>query len=224
VKPEKPAGNPLEDPCFDSYLTVAEGKVAELKVKGSRFLGQAFRVETLLGGRACLEAVRRQHHKATHHCWALRLPPPRAPLEQVDDDGEPAGTAGPPILSILRAEGLLEVLVVVTRYFGGTKLGKGGLVRAYGQGAKLALLGAARVRIFCDKRLVIACSYDDLGAVEAVLARAAADLSRVQRDFAKGPHLTLFVRQSRARWLWETLQDATSGRCRLVDGEEGFRG
>ena len=113
----------MTDP--DLYKVLGNGPETEIKIKGSRFLGQAFHAPDLETGRKRLETVRKKYHGATHHCWAARVGEPGRVEERSDDDGEPSGTAGAPILAALRGGELHDGLVVVTRYFGGVKLGTG---------------------------------------------------------------------------------------------------
>ena len=109
------------------------------KVKGSRFLADAVPVADEARALAVVEGVRAEHPDASHHCWAYRLEGGR---ERADDDGEPRDSAGAPILRHLQGADLADVVVVVTRWFGGTKLGRGGLVRAYGAAAAAVLADA----------------------------------------------------------------------------------
>ncbi|HLA62868.1 MAG TPA: YigZ family protein, partial [Rhodothermales bacterium] len=121
----------------DRYPTLAASPapVEPPKTKGSRFIGDAFPARSEAEVAACLERVRRREHTATHHCWAARLgvpgPTGYGARPRYSDDGEPGGSAGLPILREIDRRGLSDVLVVVTRYYGGTKLGTGGLARAY---------------------------------------------------------------------------------------------
>ena len=120
----------------------------DLEVKRSHFLGRAARTRTQEEARAFIASVRAAHPAARHHCSAFIVTIPGGrPIERSNDDGEPSGTAGQPILEVLRGTGLVDATVVVTRYFGGTLLGTGGLVRAYGEAAARALKAAARVRL-----------------------------------------------------------------------------
>ena len=114
----------------DTYHTLAAPSTGLYKEKGSKFIAYAFEVQSEQAVKDCLEEVRQEHFKARHHCYAYRLG-----LEgkrfRANDDGEPSGTAGRPILGQIDSFGLSNVLVVVVRYFGGTKLGTSGLKRAY---------------------------------------------------------------------------------------------
>ncbi|MFV0459121.1 MAG: IMPACT family protein [Actinomycetales bacterium] len=127
------------------YLTVADDAEAEIEVKRSRFLAAACRVESQEAAREVVEEARRRHWNARHHCSAFVLGPDGS-LARSSDDGEPAGTAGAPILRSVRAHEVSDVVVVVTRWFGGVLLGAGGLARAYGEAATAALDASGRLR------------------------------------------------------------------------------
>lgn len=128
-----------------SYLTLSGDAQAELEVKRSRFLTTVRRVPDEAAALELVAEHRRLYHAAGHHCSAFVIGPNQA-LVRVSDDGEPAGTAGLPMLNVLTGQELSDVAVVVTRYFGGTLLGAGGLVRAYSGAVAAALEGAATVR------------------------------------------------------------------------------
>ena len=158
-----------------SPLTLARGEQPEidLEVKRSHFLARALRADDEEEARALIAAVRSRYPDARHHCSAYTVPSPGAlPVERSNDDGEPPGTAGRPMLEALRATGLTATAVVVTRYFGGTLLGTGGLVRAYSEATARALAAARRVRLatrhLWDVRIPVA----DAGRIEAELRAA----------------------------------------------------
>jgi len=115
----------------------SEGTEYKLSVKGSKFIASVFHTEDEEKALELLAQVRKKHYDATHNCYAYIIYPE---IEKFSDDGEPSGSAGRPILSVLKGSGLTNTLVVVTRYYGGTKLGVGGLARAYSGCAKEALL------------------------------------------------------------------------------------
>ncbi len=110
------------------------------------------------------------------------------------------------------------MLLVVTRYFGGTKLGTGGLARAYADAAAKALAAAPRRTVRLETRLSVTCDFDDLGAVEATLAREAADIRGVERDYSAGPRLILFARRSRAEQIAGVIVESTAGRAKVRIG------
>jgi uncharacterized YigZ family protein len=121
-----------------AYLTVAGHGQAEIEVSRSRFLCTLERVEDEFSARSVIEQARREHWAARHHCSAFVLGPGRD-VERSSDDGEPPGTGGAPMLEVLRGRGLSDVVAVVTRWFGGTLLGTGGLSRAYADAVRAAL-------------------------------------------------------------------------------------
>lgn len=196
------------DPAADHVRTLVRPHRAEIeKVKGSRFVADAAPVGDEAGALAVVAAVRTEHPDASHHCWAYRLEDGR---ERADDDGEPRDSAGAPILRHLRGADLADVVVVVTRWFGGTKLGRGGLVRAYGDAAA-AVLATAPVE---DRPVLSTFSlrhaYDLSGAVDAVLAAHDADV--VASEYGGDVSLRVAVPRAVAAAFADDLAEATAGR------------
>ena len=154
----------------DAYLTVPRGRdgAAEIEIKKSRFLGLVRRCDSEEVARELVAEARRTHHAARHHCSAWIIGADRR-LQRSSDDGEPGGTAGQPILDVLDGRELSDVAVVVTRYFGGTLLGAGGLVRAYSEAAAAAV---GSVPIITRQRLelvTLRMAHDTVGRVESAL-------------------------------------------------------
>ena len=149
-----------------SYLTVARDAEAEIEVKRSRFLCTLRRVGDEAAARAVVDGLRKQHWDARHHCSAFRLHPD---VERSSDDGEPAGTAGAPMLEVLRGHEVSDVVAVVTRWFGGTLLGAGGLVRAYGDAVRLALDEAGTLRRSLVREHLLELGHAHAGRVEGEL-------------------------------------------------------
>ena len=151
-----------------SYLTVARAASVETEVKRSRFLGHVEPVASEEEARAVVERTRREHWDARHHCSAFVLGP-GAEVQRSNDDGEPSGTAGAPMLEVLRGREVSDVVAVVTRWFGGVLLGAGGLVRAYSDAVRVALDEAGVV----ERRLS---ALFDVPAAHADAARLENDL------------------------------------------------
>lgn len=194
-------------------LTLADRAWAEHEVKHSRFLAQACPVATPEAALAFLAAV--GDPAATHNCWAYRI----GPQYRSSDDGEPAGTAGRPILAAIDAQELDGVVVVVTRWYGGIKLGAGGLVRAYGGAAAQCLREAPKLaRVQCVD-LEVAFGFDDTGAVHAALASSGAERLRESFD-AAGVLLRIRLPLDRAGALKAQLRDATRDRVRLQEAPD----
>ena len=140
----------------DAYQTILRPGIAEFSEKKSRFISEARPVANEAEARAFLEEIRKKYWDATHNVWAYQLGDHHE-ITRYSDDGEPAGTAGQPVLNVLKGEGLRNVAVVVTRYFGGTLLGAGGLVRAYGRAARACVeaAGIARMARYHRYRLTL---------------------------------------------------------------------
>jgi uncharacterized YigZ family protein len=151
-----------------TYLTVARDATAEVEDRGSRFLCTLRRVADEDAARDLVATLRREHWDARHHCSAFVIGPDGA-LQRSSDDGEPAGTAGAPMLEVLRGAGVSDVAVVVSRWFGGTLLGAGGLVRAYGDAVRAALAEAGTLRRALLTELVLDLDHADAGRVEGEL-------------------------------------------------------
>ena len=203
-----------------SYLTIARDGEATLEVKRSRFLCTLRRVEQESEARALVDELRRAHWDARHHCSAFVIGPD-AMLQRSSDDGEPAGTAGAPMLEVLRGHGVSDVAVVVTRWFGGILLGAGGLVRAYGDAvsAGLAEVGTLERRLL--EEWSVRLDHTEAGRVEAELRTRGVEV--LDTTYAQDVRLLLGVTDPRA--LVATVAALTSGRVepervgeRWVDG------
>jgi len=158
-------------PLDDFYYTVESPlRAPDLKVKGSRFIADIAPMETKENVEHCLTNIRKEFHDASHHSFAYRLGA-EALLVRAADDGEPTGTAGKPILLVLTSRKLTNVLLVVTRFFGGTKLGTGGLARAYAEAAQQAVSMSKVVKVFLTKKVSLEVHYEDLPAMERSEAR-----------------------------------------------------
>ncbi|QGP92789.1 IMPACT family member YigZ [Neomoorella glycerini] len=145
-----------------SYLTVAREATAEIKIERSRFIGHAREVDNEVAAREFIASIQAEHRQATHNCFAYRLGTGKQEITYYSDAGEPGGTAGRPILGAITSLGLTNVAVVVTRYFGGKKLGVRGLIEAYGQAARRVLEEAGSIRRVVTRELKLTCNYAEL--------------------------------------------------------------
>ncbi|WP_148572797.1 YigZ family protein [Nocardioides caldifontis] len=189
-----------------SYFVPARTAEAEIEVKRSRFLCRVERVATEEAARAVVEAARRQHWDARHHCSAFVLGP-TGTVARSADDGEPAGTAGAPMLEVLRGAGVSDAVVVVTRWFGGVLLGAGGLVRAYGEAVRegLAAAGTREQRLL--ELVVLEVGHAEAGRVENDLRSRGV----VVRDVAYGPSVTMVLAAPPGAPLDGVVAEATGG-------------
>jgi uncharacterized YigZ family protein len=191
-----------------AYLTVAHPAEAEVEIKRSRFLCRIEPVTTEEQARAVVEGERKRHWDARHHCSAFVLGP-AADVQRSNDDGEPSGTAGAPMLEVLRGRGVSDVVAVVTRWFGGVLLGAGGLVRAYSDAVR-AGLDEAGVR---QRRLLSMYDVDvphaDAGKLENALR--AHDVTVLGVDYGAGARLHLAMPATEAGVLPRLLAELTGG-------------
>ena len=152
----------------DSYLTISEPAEAIYKERSSKFLTYAYPVETEEEIKELLDALRKQYYDATHHCYAYRLGP-QGEQFRANDDGEPSGTAGKPILGQLLSAKITNCLVVVVRYFGGTKLGVSGLIQAYKESTAEVLAVSNIIEKTVDKIITVDFSYISMNGVMRVI-------------------------------------------------------
>jgi len=198
-------------PAPETYLTLETRASARFTVQGSEFIGHAAPVDGVAAAEAFLEEVASDHADATHNvpAYRVRSDPFR---EYASDDGEPSGSAGKPMLSVLQGRDLENAAVVVTRYYGGTELGVGGLVRAYSQATKDAVDAAGTVERRPRERFEAVVDYDDSGTVRSVL-----ESEGVAFDADYGERVTFTVRvpTADADALRDRLRSATSDRVEL---------
>ncbi|MCE5285893.1 MAG: YigZ family protein [Pelosinus sp.] len=150
---------------LNDYRTVADYGQMAIEINKSRFIGYVSRVENEAEAAAFIEKVKKQHWDATHNCSAY-MAGINDQWQKADDDGEPSGTAGRPILEVIKKTGLKDTVVVVTRYFGGIKLGAGGLIRAYGKAASAGIKAAGLVDRIGHTQISIEIDYTLQGMLE----------------------------------------------------------
>ena len=177
----------------DTYASIASRSEGLFKDNGSRFIAQAWPVESEERVKEIVDGLKKEYHDARHHCYAYRIGLDGSTW-RANDDGEPSGSAGRPILGQIDSAGLSDVLVVVVRYFGGIKLGIPGLIRAYKTSTADALANAEVVEKVAGKDFRVSFPYLSMNAV----MKAAKDLSLPQRDqsFAADCSMVLRVRLS----------------------------
>lgn len=193
----------------DTYSTIAEPAEGLYREKGSRFLAYAFPVQSEQEVKRHVEAIRQEHYGARHHCYAYRIGKDGARF-RANDDGEPSGTAGKPILGQLLSAGLTNVLMVVTRYFGGTLLGTSGLIAAYRSAAAAAVANARVVQRTWDVELSAAFPYARLNEVMRLVKEE--QLRVLSQDFGgEQCAICVSVRESRAQRVRERLGESGCG-------------
>ena len=192
-----------------SYRVVLQGGQGEIVEKKSRFIATVRSVETEQEAAAFIEEMKKKYWDARHNCSALVIGS-RGELTRCSDDGEPSGTAGRPMLEVLLNEEVRNVAVVVTRYFGGTLLGTGGLVRAYTQAVKAGLASCITGVMRQGQEIVLQTDYTDVGKVLYILGQQG--LEPTESRYEQEVQLTILIPTEHAPGLQKELVEATCGR------------
>lgn len=190
----------------EAYLTPAGAGSSEYVEKKSRFLGRVFAVSSEDEARALLEAVKREHYDARHNCWCYIL---KSGQKRYSDDAEPQGTAGQPMLNVFEREGVVDVLCIVTRYFGGILLGAGGLCRAYTKAAKDALDAAGISKMQPWVRQQITVSYALFERAKLLIAAQEGTVEDAQ--YGADILITYRIPEGADERLQTALREASSG-------------
>lgn len=203
-----------------NYRTIHEYGVHEIIINKSRFIGYAKPVESEEDAIKFIEEIKYKHKDATHNVPAYVIGENNN-IQRYSDDGEPSGTAGIPILEVLKKENLRNVVIVVTRYYGGVKLGTGGLVRAYIKGAKIALEASRIVEKILHKRLKVRVDYTFLGKVQNDLISYGYIIDETVYDDAA--NLILLVKSDKFDYFKDIIIEITNAKVEIEEiGEQYF--
>lgn len=192
----------------DAILVPLGPATGELRVRGSRFVSLARPAEAESAAHAARDAERARYHDATHHVWAFSSWTGEC---RWDDDGEPAGTGGRPVLAAIESAGVSNVVVVVTRWFGGTKLGTGGLARAYGGAAAAALESTDLTVVRPGRTIRIRYDWPDTGAIARIVDAFGARRGAERHEH--GPELDVTIPEAESGAFLVALREATAGRA-----------
>lgn len=199
------------------YRTIKSYGEDEIIIKKSRFIGYAKPIESEEEALEFIEEISKKHRDATHNVYAYVLGPD-SNIQRFNDDGEPSGTAGIPILEVIKKEELRNVVVVVTRYFGGIKLGGGGLIRAYTKGGKIGLDGAKIVDMVLHRRIGIRIDYTLYGRLENYLLSEGYIIEN--SIFDEGVNLELYIRFDDIESFENAMVEISSGTCEITRLDE----
>ena len=197
------------------YIAVASEYRTEYVIEKSRFIATIAPCQTEEEAQAFIGRIKKEFWDARHNCTAFALGP-RQEQQRSSDDGEPSGTAGKPILEVLKKTGLTNAAIVVTRYFGGIKLGAGGLIRAYSHSASLAVQGAPKELHTSRTLLHVSLDYNQYGPMERFLQDQ--NLS-FESSFGSQVDLTIYVAPDQVESLSESIRNTTGGRALIKEGE-----
>lgn len=202
------------------YTTI-NGAVQELLVeKKSKFICDLLPIRNELEAADAIDQIRKKYYDAKHHCYAYLTFSDGKEIERSSDDGEPSGTAGKPILEVLRGAGLRNTLAVVTRYFGGTLLGTGGLIKAYTEAAQGAL---KKANLFVRKKCNILEVYIDYGFSKKLEHFFQInDVLTYKIEYFEQVHMTVLIHPETYEPILEQIKDFTNGTCRVHNGGIGY--
>lgn len=202
------------------YRTVKRYGEAEIVIQKSRFIAYASRVESEEEAASFVQEISRRHWDATHNCYAWVVGR-SGEMQRSSDDGEPAGTAGRPILEVIRARELVDTAIVVTRYFGGIKLGASGLVRAYSQAASAGLDAAGTVIRQLHRAMEVTLDYSWMGKVEHALRTSGYDFDPPR--FTDKVSWTVWIPAGEEKAFQQHLAEITGGQGTVTEGETAYR-
>lgn len=195
----------MADKC---YTTIRREASAEFEEKRSLFIGYAMPVKDEEEAAEFIKKIKTAHRDATHNVFGYTMK--SGVIARYSDDGEPQGTAGMPVLDVIRKSGVDDACVVVTRYFGGTLLGAGGLVRAYSQAAKMALEAAEIVTFEPYTELLIPCSYSDYQKISAELPKYGAIIDNT--EFSDNVMLKIAVKSDISKGICAKISEISAGK------------
>ncbi|MBQ0028493.1 MAG: YigZ family protein [Lachnospiraceae bacterium] len=200
-----------------SYNTILEESVGEIVEKKSRFIATAIHVESEEEALLHIEGFRKKYWDARHNCYAFILGMGSETM-RFSDDGEPSGTAGKPILEVLKGRELTNTLVIVTRYFGGVLLGTGGLVRAYTDSTVEALNNAELKKMCLMKETSISIDYSSVGKLKYILANESIDI--IDEQYTDMVTIKTAIEIDKVDSIIKKVTDATSGKATFEEGGE----
>ncbi|WP_141604119.1 YigZ family protein [Terrilactibacillus laevilacticus] len=201
------------------YKTIKEKAIHEIDIQKSRFIAHIFPVTSEDEAKACIERIRKEHWKATHNCFAYTVGENQA-IQKASDDGEPTGTAGVPILEVLKKQHLEDTLVIVTRYFGGIKLGAGGLIRAYSNSTSEGLKVAKIIERIPSQTIRINIAYPLLGSIENALRQSPYSVKGMH--YAENVLIDVYVKLEEIDLFKNWMTDITNAQCQIETIETGY--
>ena len=201
---------------MDKRIVIMKGGAAEYAVQRSRFIADTAAVRDEETAQAFLQEIKKKYYDARHHCYGWILEGGRR--KKSGDDGEPSGTAGAPILTALERQGITDGLIVVTRYFGGIKLGTGGLTRAYTHAAAQGLAASTLAELQTLRRVAVTVAYPLFSPLENWLQKN--EIRVADKSYAENVTLTLYLSPDATETVKKAVADLTAGQACLKDQGE----
>lgn len=203
----------------ENYTTVGNSGSAEILIQKSRFIGHAARAETEQQAIEFIDSIKLLHKTATHNCSAYLIGEHDS-IQKANDDGEPSGTAGFPMLEVLKKQGLKDTVVVVTRYYGGIKLGSGGLIRAYGKAVSAALTAARIVDRQLHYLMKTSIDYTWLGKLENEIRQSPFPLDHL--EYTEGVDMYIYVPVEKEKEFIDWINGLTNGQAQISTVDSQF--
>ncbi len=201
---------------MEEYFIVERAGQGEVIEKKSRFIAHVLPVQSEEEALMYIEKIKKEHWDARHNCYAFIIGR-NSEIQRFSDDGEPQGTAGKPILEVLVNGNIRNTLIIVTRYFGGTLLGTGGLVRAYGQSAKVGIQNALVMRVCEGVSFYLRCDYNSIGKIKYIMGQM--NIS-AEEEYGEDVNLHINMKKSDLKNFQNQVVDATSGKAVWGEIEE----
>ncbi|MBP1889581.1 putative YigZ family protein [Clostridium moniliforme] len=202
-----------------AYITIRDIGEDRFEEKKSEFIGYAKRVESEEEAKAFVNEIKSMHKQARHNCWAYVIGENYG-IQRYSDDGEPQGTAGIPILEVMKKQGITDCAVVVTRYFGGILLGAGGLTRAYTKGASIAIKASGIVEKVLGFKVSITIDYDLIGKIQYICGQNNWYIE--DSEYTDKVILHIYAEKSIVPKIEKEVTEATNGKAIISKGEEGI--
>ncbi len=199
----------------DFYFTIENESRAEIKIKNSRFIGQTYFITSIESVQMILANIKKQEYNANHNCYAFIVGVGKQKVFKYSDDGEPNGTAGKPIYDVIAGNNLTNILLVVTRYFGGTKLGTGGLVKAYSEAAKSVIDKSKIIKKYLINTLEFEIDFSHFNSLNYIIANSNAKI--LKSDFSNIVKIKLEVRKSKTTQIKNEITELTSGKVSFIE-------
>lgn len=201
------------------YKVVFQGGSGEIVEKKSRFIAHVQKAESIEEAQQFVEEIKKKYWDARHNCYAFSVGE-KNPLMRCSDDGEPGGTAGKPILEVIQGKDVHNIVIVVTRYFGGTLLGTGGLVRAYTEAAKIGMENAVILEKIPAVRSVLETNYTDLGKIQYILAQNQVTIENT--EYTDKVEIQVLLAEEMIEKISKMLVENTGGRVKIIPGEHVY--
>lgn len=204
---------------LDEYYTVKPSGKDQLYIQKSRFIGYVRRVNTEEDAQQFIQEIKKKHYDATHNCSAYIIGQ-KDEIQKANDDGEPGGTAGVPMLEVLKKQNLKNTAVVVTRYFGGIKLGAGGLIRAYSRATAKAIQATGIVKRKLMQGFSITIEYPLLGRLENELRNSKYIIDSI--DYTEKVILNVFVQRNEGKSFYDWIVDLTGDQATIAKTKQAY--